>query len=370
MASVYRKGGRWWLRFKGPDGRWQGAPAKARTKPAARLEALERERLARQQREGLVPNADNMRRTFGELMDLWHERYGSRLRSQTIKLSVEKHLRPALGKLLLGGAAAALPALLNSKIGELSPSSLNHLRAYCHRLYAVASMRSVGWWMGPNPVSRLELPKFKEPKRKRPTVAAEHVPRVLAALSPEWRPLFATAPAPVVPLRKTSTFSTNLLPGATFPKDEAPDRLAFARKIRGLQWSGRLDLNQRPLAPQASALPGCATPRYGSSGGSVVTSAPGPVNRGSELQALLFRAFFSTCEGRNVRTRRAEISISCPVCGLRPTRDFFSRTTKFPNPESLIFSPRSIVSFSVSNTISPISADSFLWKPTFLPPPV
>ena len=26
-------------------------------------------------------------------------------------------------------------------------------------------------------------------------------------------------------------------------------------------WSGRLDLNQRPLAPEASALPGCATPR-------------------------------------------------------------------------------------------------------------
>src|SRR5512136_2951047 len=26
-------------------------------------------------------------------------------------------------------------------------------------------------------------------------------------------------------------------------------------------WSGRLDLNQRLLAPEASALPGCATPR-------------------------------------------------------------------------------------------------------------
>ena len=128
------------MRFKGADGRWHGAPAKARTKPAARLEALERERLARQQCEGLAPSADNMRRTFGELMNLSHERYGSRLRSQTIKLSVEKHLRPALGKLLLGGAATALPALLNSKMGELSPSSLNHLRAYCHRLYAVASM--------------------------------------------------------------------------------------------------------------------------------------------------------------------------------------------------------------------------------------
>src|SRR5213594_2060242 len=28
-----------------------------------------------------------------------------------------------------------------------------------------------------------------------------------------------------------------------------------------LDWSGRLDLNQRPPAPQAGALPGCATPR-------------------------------------------------------------------------------------------------------------
>jgi len=27
MASVYKKGGRWWVRFKGADGRWQGAPA-------------------------------------------------------------------------------------------------------------------------------------------------------------------------------------------------------------------------------------------------------------------------------------------------------------------------------------------------------
>jgi hypothetical protein len=27
-------------------------------------------------------------------------------------------------------------------------------------------------------------------------------------------------------------------------------------------WSGRADLNGRPLAPQASTLPGCATPRH------------------------------------------------------------------------------------------------------------
>lgn len=32
-------------------------------------------------------------------------------------------------------------------------------------------------------------------------------------------------------------------------------------KKKMMNWSGRLDLNQRPLVPQTSALPGCATPR-------------------------------------------------------------------------------------------------------------
>jgi excisionase family DNA binding protein len=43
-----------------------------------------------------------------------------------------------------------------------------------------------------------------------------------------------------------------LLPAAAFPKDEASDRPDNVRKIRGLFESGRLDLNQRPLAPQAA----------------------------------------------------------------------------------------------------------------------
>ena len=35
----------------------------------------------------------------------------------------------------------------------------------------------------------------------------------------------------------------------------------FIGSIRKLNWSGRQDLNLRPLAPHASALPNCATPR-------------------------------------------------------------------------------------------------------------
>ena len=41
----------------------------------------------------------------------------------------------------------------------------------------------------------------------------------------------------------------------------------------GGEWSGWLDSNQRPLAPKASALPGCATPRHGA-GGEVRTPDP------------------------------------------------------------------------------------------------
>ena len=35
----------------------------------------------------------------------------------------------------------------------------------------------------------------------------------------------------------------------------------WAPPVAEPKWSGRLDLNQRPLDPQSSALPGCATPR-------------------------------------------------------------------------------------------------------------
>ncbi len=44
-------------------------------------------------------------------------------------------------------------------------------------------------------------------------------------------------------------------------KTKGRDSLNCSNEITTPNWSGRLDLNQRPLAPQASALPGCATPR-------------------------------------------------------------------------------------------------------------
>src|SRR5919109_4062287 len=49
----------------------------------------------------------------------------------------------------------------------------------------------------------------------------------------DFGPLAERAPAPVVPLRKTQTFATNLPPAAVFPKNEAPDRRGNSRKDQG-----------------------------------------------------------------------------------------------------------------------------------------
>ena len=53
--------------------------------------------------------------------------------------------------------------------------------------------------------------------------------------------------------------------GATISFRRTYDRIIwrglYAKRSKRKKWSGRLDLNQRPHAPQACALPGCATSR-------------------------------------------------------------------------------------------------------------
>ena len=49
--------------------------------------------------------------------------------------------------------------------------------------------------------------------------------------------------------------------GPAGPPKAKSRHLRVALRNRDLAESGRLDLNQRPPAPKAGALPGCATPR-------------------------------------------------------------------------------------------------------------
>jgi hypothetical protein len=75
--------------------------------------------------------------------------------------------------------------------------------------------------------------------------------------------------------------------------------------------------------------------------------------------------FFSTWLALNVKTRRPEMTISSPVCGLRPLRGRFSLTTKLPKPEIFTFSPRSSRTLTSSKMDSTTSVASFFENPTF-----
>ena len=50
--------------------------------------------------------------------------------------------------------------------------------------------------------------------------------------------------------------------------------------------SGRLDLNQRPLEPHSSALPGCATPRFNTNYPIIVSQFSGKVKKISLIQVF------------------------------------------------------------------------------------
>src|SRR5712692_5601865 len=147
MASVYRKNAKWYVRFKDGAGRWRDTATKASLKTEAKQLAKELERKAERQRRGLEPlPGKDQSLTFGELMDWWWQEFGRRLRSQTIRPFAEKHFRASLGPLPLTSVTAAKIESVLRKPEDLSAESLNHLRAFTHRLFALAQRH--GLWTG------------------------------------------------------------------------------------------------------------------------------------------------------------------------------------------------------------------------------
>ena len=74
-------------------------------------------------------------------------------------------------------------------VAELSPASINHLRAYLSRAFTLG--RRMELYPRPNPVA--DVPKRRVPKRLPEYLRPHEVRPLLAALQPEWRDLFATA---------------------------------------------------------------------------------------------------------------------------------------------------------------------------------
>ena len=123
MASVYKKRGRYYVRWKDAAGRWRRQVTACHTKREAERDAEDLERQAERARDGLEPlPGDGPRMTFGELLDLWWKDYGSKLRSTALLPSINKHLRTPLGALPLREVTAArIEALWPSATASLRP---------------------------------------------------------------------------------------------------------------------------------------------------------------------------------------------------------------------------------------------------------
>ncbi len=211
MASVYRKSGRWYVRYVNGAGRRVAVATVATTKRDAARVASELERRAWHQRQGLAPLPSDSTWTVGDLAQWWIEAHASKLLGyETEKGRVRLHI--------LEAPLAAVPvrsldtARVNAYLAErealgLSPASVNKLRAALLSMFSRAS--KLGVWNGPNPA--IDSERRRLPKRIRETLKAEEVPRLLTMLAPrytapwrrqkgrrspegtDWRPLFAMA---------------------------------------------------------------------------------------------------------------------------------------------------------------------------------
>ena len=190
MASVFEKHGKYYARWKDAAGRWRKRATSCRTKRDAQRDADDLERKAERQSKGLEPLIEDApQMTFAQLFEWWWNEYGARLRGDN-EAFARKRLLPALGSLaLVEVTAAKIEGALQGFSDELSPKSLNGLRGNAHTIFARAIERGV--WQGQNPAKAVK--RRKVPRKVFDTLRAGEVPMLLAALTPQWRPLFACA---------------------------------------------------------------------------------------------------------------------------------------------------------------------------------
>lgn len=190
MASVYRRGKRWWVGFTDAAGVRRNESTKARTRDEAKKLAAELEVKHDRIRRGLDVDPGDPRLTFGQLFDVWWERHGARLASTSKVDSLRKHALPVLGGLVVREVTSArLELLFDGMSDSLTGSSVNTLRAQLRAIFGWAKKR--GMWLGDNPAAATG--KRKELEVERDELTADEVPLVLAEISPERRALAATA---------------------------------------------------------------------------------------------------------------------------------------------------------------------------------
>ena len=184
----------WYVRFRGPDGRLVRKRTQCRTRAQAEELARDLEQKATRQRNGLevLPPKDGGG-TVAELLEWWAEQIEGKPSAYGVGLGVRKHLLPSdLAHLtLMQLRPADVEQLLAEKEKEgLGPQTRKHLRSYLSRAFSLAKVR--GRWHGTNPIDLVGNVKVPKPSVE-DWLRAHEVPKVLGALEPKDRPLFACA---------------------------------------------------------------------------------------------------------------------------------------------------------------------------------
>ncbi len=193
MGTVFPYKGRWRFKFKDAAGDWRTVTSKARTKVEARSEMQEKELEVERQNLGLAPRAINPERwTVADLMRWWLDTYSRHHAAHgSNEGTVRCHIlgAPIASKLLEHVQPGDVEQLLQSKEGQLSPGTINHIRQFFVRAFNKA--RKAGKWHGANPAEDVDTRRVPEPIVN--ILAPEEVFPFFAALAPDQRPVFAAA---------------------------------------------------------------------------------------------------------------------------------------------------------------------------------
>jgi integrase len=192
MASVIKRGERWYVKWRDAAGVWQRKPTSATTKKAAQEFAALLEHKAERQRKGIEPMLEDLEGTFGALCTWWLE--------NRCKPASRYNEEKRLGAHVLSQPIAQLPlaAVTSEALEEMliayeksgaAPASFNKLRATLHSVFSKATRAKK--WFGLNPIAAIETRKV--PKKAYVTLRAEEVPVLLPWVPLEWRSMFATA---------------------------------------------------------------------------------------------------------------------------------------------------------------------------------
>jgi len=191
MSSVFKRGARWYAKYKDATGRWCTRPTTSETKSDAKRLAADLERQAERQRLGLEPLSTDDGSTLGDLLLWWEDSYFSQTPAfARSRGTFHRHLVSSdLSKLSIREVTSGrVEQFIQAKTRELAPQTVNHLRGFLCRVFGAA--RRAGK-VGQNPI--LDVKRRRTPKRLPDFLSADEVPIVLRVVAERWRPLFATA---------------------------------------------------------------------------------------------------------------------------------------------------------------------------------